>query len=205
MIQNTYPGKFIVIDGLDGSGQSTQVDLLKDFLIKNGFQVLTTKEPTPFSEAGKKIRLALDKKVKAEPGELQKFFAEDRKEHLNNTVIPALKEGKFVICDRYFFSSFAYGAADGVDLDWLIKLNENFLLPDAAFVLKVKPETCIFRIEKRGTEKTLFERVERLAKVWSNYELLPSRFANIKIVDGERPIKEVFEDIKKEISDRFLK
>jgi len=205
MLRNIYLGKFIVFDGLDGSGQSTQLGLLRDFLIQKGFQVVTTKEPTPFSEAGKKIRLVLEKKIKANPKELQELFAEDRKEHLDNTVIPALKEGKYVISDRYFFSSFAYGAADGLDLDWLIKINDNFLQPDLNFFLKVKAETCIARIEKRGTEKTLFEKTERLARVWGKYELLPSRFENIVIIDGEKPINEVFEDVKKEVSAQLLK
>jgi len=205
MLENTYLGKFIVFDGLDGSGQSTQLGLLKDFLTQKGFRVVTTKEPTPFSEAGKKIRSVLDKKVKIDPKELQELFAEDRREHLNNLVIPAIKEGKYVVCDRYFFSSFAYGAADGCDLDWLIKINDNFLQPDLNFFLKVKAETCIARIEKRGTEKTLFEIKERLAKVWENYELLSRRFENIIMIDGEKPINEVFEDVKKEILARLSK
>ncbi len=197
MVKNTYPGKLIVFEGLDGSGQSTQTSLLRDFLIEKGFQVLTTKEPTKDSEAGKKIRQILDEKTKEDPAELQKLFAQDREEHLKNLIIPALKERKIVISDRYFFSTFAFGASYGLNLEQLIKLNENFLLPDATFILKVSPRICIERIEKRGIVKTLFEKEEKMARVWRTYEIMPQRFENVFIIDGEKPIQEVFEEVKK--------
>lgn len=200
MIKNTYKGKFIVFDSLDGSGQSTQINLLKDFLIEKGFEVVATKEPTKDSGAGKKIREILDQKVKVEPREIQELMTEDRREHLEKIIIPNLKEGKWVISDRYFLSTFAYGSSDGLDLDWLIKINDNFLLPDQAFILKVRPEVCIDRIEKRGTTKTLFEKQEKLAKVWKTYEILPNKIENVLIIDGERTIPEVFEEVKSIIS-----
>ena len=209
MIKNSYPGKFIVIEGIDGSGHTTQAKLLKDFLIKKGWQArqnfpkenlggqaVLTKEPTLDSDAGKKIKEILEKKIKSDALRLQKLFTEDREEHLKNKIIPALKQGKVVISDRYCFSSFAYGVSDGVDLDKLIKMNEDFLLPDLTIILKVNPEICLKRIEKRGEEKELFEKKEKLAKVWENYKMLPNKFKNIYIVDGEKPIEEVFHQIK---------
>ncbi len=204
MQKNNYPGKFIVFEGLDGSGQSTQTELLENFLIDRGIETIITKEPTQDSEAGKKIKETLAEKIKIEPQKLQEFFAQDRKEHLENLIIPALKEGKFVISDRYFFSSFAYGASDGLDLNWLIEINNNFLLPDQTFILKVKPEICISRIDKRGAEKTLFEKQEKLAEVWETYEILPQKFENTLIINGEKSIEEVFEETKKIIISKFL-
>ncbi|MBU3896070.1 dTMP kinase [Patescibacteria group bacterium] len=200
MIQNTHQGKFIVFDSLDGSGQSTQISLLRDFLIGKGFNVLVTKEPTKDSDPGKKIREALDRKVKLDPLELQKLFTEDRRIHLDNLIIPALKQGTWVITDRYFLSTFAYGVSEGLDLDLLIKMNDGFLYPDQGFILKVRPEVCIDRIEKRGTTKTLFERKAKLAEVWKTYEILPQRVPNFSIMDGERAILEVFEDVKQAIN-----
>ena len=94
MQKNPYPGKFIVIEGLDGSGQSTQAELLKNFLLKEGHKVVLTKEPTQDSEAGKKIKEVLGEAIKLESQLLQELFVEDRKEHLQNLIIPALKEGK---------------------------------------------------------------------------------------------------------------
>jgi len=199
MIKNTYRGKFVVLEGLDGSGQSTQASLLRDFFIKRGGQVVLTKEPTRDSEAGRKIKEILEKRIEINPLKLQKLYAEDRKEHLGNVIIPALKQGKIVISDRYFFSSFAYGAAHGADLDELIKLNDDFLYPNVVFLLKVSPEICFERIGKRGDPKTLFEKREQLAKVWKVFEKLPAMFGDVKVIDGEKSIEQVFEEIKKEL------
>jgi len=196
MEENNYFGKFIVIEGLDGSGQSTQVKLLNNFLTQKGHQAISTKEPTQESEAGKKIKEVLGKSLEIDAMELQELFAQDRKEHLERKIIPNLKQNKVVISDRYYFSTFAYGAAHGADLNELIKMNKNFLLPDVTFFLKVKPETCINRIEKRGDPKTLFEKREQLAKVWNVYETLPKRFENVYIIDGEQSIENVFNQIK---------
>jgi len=192
MLKNTNKGKFIVFEGLDGSGQSTQAGLLKDFLLEKDYEVILTKEPTIDSEAGRKIRKVLDKKLDISSKGLQELFAQDRKEHLENTIIPALKQGKTVISDRYFFSSFAYGAANGLDLEWLIEINNLFLLPNITFLLEVKPETCIERIEGRGLEKTLFEKKEKLEKTWETYKILPGRFENAYLISGERYIDEFF-------------
>jgi len=196
MIKNPYPGKFIVFEGLDGSGQSTQANLLKNFLIERGLEVILTKEPTKDSEAGRKIREILDKMLEASPPTLQELFVQDRKEHLEKLIMPVLKEGKVVISDRYFFSTFAYGASGDIDLEWLIKINSEFLLPDLTMILKVSPEVCVSRIEKRGRSIQLFEKTEKLKKVWQTYEILPSRFENVYIIDGEKTIDEVFAEVK---------
>lgn len=208
MEQNSYPGKFIVFEGLDGSGQSTQVKLLTEFLKEKGHKVLETKEPTRNSKAGKKIRKILDKKTQVEPVQLQELFTEDRKWHLKNVIIPALKKDKIVISDRYFFSSFSYGMAEGLSLKQLIKLNDKFLLPDSVFFLDVKPKICLQRIKNRGEEKTLFEKEKKLEKVYQNYKRVFKKFeTKIKIyfIDGERSIKEVFEDVKKVIEKKMKK
>ncbi len=204
MINNYNPGKFIVFEGPDGSGQSTQSSLLRDFLIERGYQVIVTKEPTIDSEAGKKIKKVLEKEVEVSSEELQQLFVQDRKEHLENLIIPALKEGKFVISDRYFFSTFCFGAAAGLDMEKLIEMNNNFLRPDLTFILKVDPKVCVQRITERGSKKTLFEVEERLTKVMENYEKMPSRFENVKVINGEQPIEKVSEDIKRVVSSQLL-
>ena len=196
MIQNNNQGKFIVFEGLDGSGQSTQAKLLKKFLIERGFGVVLTKEPTKDSQASREIRETLDKKIKISPQKLQELFTQDRREHLANLIIPALKEGKMVISDRYFFSTFAYGVFSGLELDWLMKINDEFLVPDLTFILKVKPETCVSRIEKRGISKTLFEETQKLSGVWKTYAILPDHIKNAYIIDGEKTIEEVFAQIE---------
>src|SRR4030042_3818232 len=146
MLKNPYPGKFIVFEGLDGSGQSTQTAFLRDFLIGKGYQVVFNKKLTKDSGVGKRIIEILGKKTKIEPKELQELFAKDRKEHLENLIIPALKENKIVISDRYAFSSFAYGVSGGIDLGYLMNINDEFLLPDFTIILKVEPRVCLERI-----------------------------------------------------------
>jgi len=196
MEKNTFEGKFIVFEGLDGSGQSTQAGLLKEFLMKKGFNVVLTKEPTLYSEAGKRIRKILDKEIKVSPKELQELMVEDRKEHLEKVIIPALKEEKIVISDRYFLSTFAFGSADGLDLQELIKMNNQFLYPDTVFLLKVSPSICIERIKNRGDRVDLFEKEGKLSEVWKTYKILPDRLENIFIIDGEKSIEKVFEKVK---------
>lgn len=200
MIKSNYSGKFIVVEGLDGSGKSSQVDLLIDYLKEQGKDVVVTREPTLDSDAGKKIKQALKKEITIEPLELQKLYVQDRKEHLDNKVIPALKDGKFVISSRYAFSTFAYGYSDGLNLDKLVEMNSQFLLPDLTIIVDVDSESCIKRIEGRGDPKELFEQKEKLEKVNEIYKKLPSMFENVVVVDGRKNIEEVFDNIKKEIS-----
>src|SRR3989344_5724437 len=204
MIRHDYPGKFIVIEGLDGSGKSAQVDLLAHFLRQQGKDVILKNEPTTESEAGIKIRKILKGEITAEPMERQRLFVQDRGEHLKNKIIPALQEGKFVLVSRYAFSTIAYGHSDGLNVDELIKMNEDFLLPDLTILIDVSPEECIERIEKRGETKELFERKEKLEKVNEIYKKLPEMFENVSVINGERPIEEVFNDIKKLVEEKTI-
>jgi len=197
MKKNIYPGKFIVFEGLDGSGQSTESTFLRDFLIEKNHKVLMTKEPTIISEAGKKIKQVLEEKEKITPLDLQKLFVQDRKFHLDNIIIPSLKDGKMVISDRYFFSTFAYGVSDGLDLNLLIEMNNDFLIPDLTFFLDVNQDICIRRVEERGIKKTLFEKKEKLKKVYKNYKKIMKNFENIYFINGEPTPDKVFEEIKK--------
>ena len=197
MIKNSYLGKFIVLEGLDGSGASTQVELVGGYLQGRAISAVLGKEPTNEYEEGKEIRRILRGERKVTPRELQELFAKDRGEHLEKSIIPALKEGKWVVSDRYFFSSLAFGSCDGLDLEWLIEINSKFILPDQTFILKVNPRVCIERINKRGIKKELFEKEEKLARVWQTYEKLPSMFDNVEIIGGEIAPAEVFESIRK--------
>lgn len=200
MKKNPYPGKFIVIEGLDGSGQTTQVELLRNFFLKKGYKVLLTKEPTKNSETGKKIRKIINttsgKKRKDFHARLQELFAKDRLVHLKSKILPALKKGKVVISDRYFFTSFAYGVAKGVRFKWLVKINDKFLLPDLTFILKTSPQVCVSRIKKRAKKRTFFEERKHFAKASKTFQTLPKKFKNVYMINGEKPIKEVFAQVK---------
>ena len=196
MIKSSYPGKFIVIEGLDGSGKSAQVELLVNFLKEQGKEVILTREPTLESEAGRQIKQALLGEVKIAPLQLQALYVQDRKEHLENKVVPALQKGVFVVSSRYAFSTFAYGASDGLGLDVLVKMNEHFLLPDMTIIINVSPEHCMQRIEKRGEVKELFEQEQKLKRINEVYQKLPGMFENVMMINGEQPIDSVFEEVK---------
>jgi dTMP kinase len=187
---------FIVFDSLDGAGNSTQVKLLADYLNKIGKKAHITKEPTS-GLIGGLIKSQLTHDWKSSPECLQLLFSADRAYHLEKEIIPLLKKGINVISDRYFFSTMAYGNLEIKDLNWLIEINKKFLMPDLTFFLKVSPKVCIGRIKKDRFEITLFEKEKILKRVWKNYEKLAKRFKNVYIINGERSVEKVFEEIKK--------
>jgi len=195
MIKNPYKGKFIVFDSLDGAGNSTQVKLLADYLNKIGKKTHITKEPTSYLIGGL-IKSQLIHDWKSSPECLQLLFCADRAYHLEKEIIPLLKKGVNVISDRYFFSTMAYGNLEIKDLDWLIEINKKFILPDLTFFLKVSPKVCIQRIKKDRFEITLFEKEKILEKIWKNYEILAKKFDNVYIIEGERKIEEIAEEIR---------
>ena len=195
MQKNPYKGKFIVFDSLDGAGNSTQVKLLADNLNKIGKRTHITKEPTS-GLIGGLIKSQLTHDWKSSQICLQLLFSADRAYHLEKEVVPLLKKGINVISDRYFFSTMAYGNLEINDLDWLIEINKKFILPDLTFFLKVSPRICIERIKKDRFEITLFEKEKVLEKVWQNYEILAKKFKNVFVIDGERSVDEISEEIR---------
>jgi dTMP kinase len=201
--KNPHKGKFIVFDSLDGAGNSTQVKILADYLNKIGKRTHITKEPTSYLIGGL-IKSQLTNDWKSSPECLQLLFSADRAYHLEKEIIPLLKRGINVISDRYFFSTMAYGNLKINDLNWLIDINKKFILPDLTFFLKVSPKVCIERIKKERFEITLFEKEKILRKVWKNYEILSKRFKNIYIIDGERSIEEISNEVIK-ITEKKLK
>lgn len=201
MQKNPYPGKFIVFDGLDGSGMSTQAAILVDYLSEQKQKlrfghtgVHLTKEPTS-GLIGGIIRGQMTHEWKSSPECLQLLFSADRAHHLEKDVIPLLEKGVIVVCDRYLFSTIAFGSMGIKDQGWLLNLNKNFLLPDLTFFLKVSPKICIERISKTRYGFTLYEKEEILEKVWGNFERLAKEFKNVFIVDGERPVEKIAKEV----------
>ncbi|MDP4009136.1 MAG: dTMP kinase, partial [bacterium] len=134
---------------------------------------------------------------------LQLLFAADRLYHLEKEIIPLLKKGVTVICDRYFFSTVAFGNVDVQDRPWLLSINEKTLSPDLVILLKVSPKTCIERIRENRHSVELFEREKILEKVWETYSWLAKKFSYTRIVDGEKPIEHVSEAIQNILIKKF--
>ena len=194
MIKNKYKGKFIVIEGLDGAGSSTQVMRVANFLKERNKKIHITKEPTN-SLIGGLIRGQLTGDWKSSPECLQLLFAADRAHHLDKELIPLLKRGINVISDRYFFSTIAFGSTEIKDKEWLININDRFIIPDLTILVKVSPKICIKRIKGSRFQIELFEKEKKLQKTWENYKKLVEEFDNIKIVNGERKVEEISYEI----------
>ncbi len=185
----TKSGVFIAVEGLDGSGGTTQVGLLATTIRDLGREVVSTREPTP-GPVGTLIRAALGSESSASSlgdGVLPFLFAADRQDHLDRRVGPALARGAVVITDRYVPSSLAYqGVSIGVEAAFA--LNAGFRSPHLTIVLDVPPDECMRRIEARGEARERFEHHERLALVRAAYSeglaLLEARGDRIVRVDG---------------------
>jgi len=146
-------GKFIVVEGIEGSGKSTLANGLSEFLLAQGQNVLLTKEPGG-TEVGKSIRsLLLDSDEEISPKAELLLFLADRAQHIEQFVRPSLAAGMTVICDRFFYSTFAYqGAGRGMAREELELLNgfaTGGLLPDRVFLVDLEVETALARASKR--------------------------------------------------------
>jgi dTMP kinase len=188
-------GRFIVLEGLDGSGISTQAARLERHLRKQGYRTLLTKEPTS-GLIGSLIKSALTADWRASYTSLQLLFSADRAQHIADEIEPALKQGKTVICDRYVFSTLAYGFASGVNFEWLYSINKTFKVPDITLFIDVSPDVSMSRITRGRERRELFEKREMLGKVRKAYLNLARRF-KFKIINGEESVEETGDEIAK--------
>lgn len=199
MFKNRAKGKFIAIEGLSGSGATTQAFNLKQHFKKKKIGVSVTREPTS-DLIGGIIRAHLSKDWKiSSPTALQLLFAADRANHLNKEIMPELEKGIHVITDRYFLSSVAYGSIDINDQDWLCQINDQFIVPDLTILIKISAKTGVKRVKDDDLGVSLFNTEEKLQQVWKAYENISKKYANIIIIDGEKSEEAVFEDILKEV------
>jgi len=188
---------FIVFEGIDGSGLTTQSKILGKYLEKRGKKVFLTKEPTE-NLIGKIIRKILKGQRKLNQETLALLFAADRSMHMD--IIKERLKDSFVICDRYYFSNYAYQMLD-VDIEYLIQINSRFLKPDLTIFLNVPPEVCKKRIDENREHIEIFETLETLERIKKNYLEIMERFRregfNIAEIDGNRSIEETHEAVVK--------
>jgi len=181
-------GIFIVIEGLDGSGKTTQATLLAKRLSQN-YKVLLTAEPSQ-CKIGTFIREGCLYEEKRLPIEAEALlFAADRIEHMQKEIKPALDEGKLVICDRYVYSSLAYQGSAGLSLDWIKTINARALQPDFSVFIDVAPERVLERLQRK---KSVMETLETQQKVRDVYLKFFEKGELVR-VDGDKP-KEVVAD-----------
>ncbi|MBR6534305.1 MAG: dTMP kinase [Clostridia bacterium] len=203
-------GKFIVLEGLDGSGKTTQINKLERHLKNKGLEVIVTKEPQADRPIGQLLRRVLTQDEKTDLRVAASLFAADRLDHLTRRdgIIDALEKGAYVLCDRYYFSNYAYNMVD-VDLDWIMSLNREAVKigkPDLHIYVDVPADIALSRVTNRG-ETELFENLERLQRVHDNYDVLIDLLAaseQIFRVDGTRDSHIVFAKIRDFIDSEII-
>ena len=176
-------GLLIAFEGIDGTGKSTQISLLADYLTALGHEVVTTREPTD-GLYGQKIRSMFASRDELTSEEELELFMNDRREHVRKIISPALAAGKIVLTDRYYFSTVAYQGAAGHDPDRIIAENEAFApVPDLVLLLTLCPSEGARRIETgRGEMLNDFEQQDELTKVAAVFDRLDMDY--IKRIDA---------------------
>jgi len=180
-------GIFIVFEGIDGGGKSTQIKMLAEYFKEKGYQVEFHMEPTEGSVGSLLWTYMRSKDRSFNPETEALLFAADRIEH-GKTIKQALEAGKVVISDRYLHSSLAYQGAAGVDPDWMQSLNKHALKPSLVILLDIAPERSLKRVSDRA--KTVFEETEYLKKVRAEY-LRYAEAGELMVVDASQPIDDV--------------
>ncbi len=182
-------GRLIVFEGTDGTGKSTQLQLLSNYLQSKGYPIITTREPTE-GQYGKKIRsLYVNRNKYSREDELELFLA-DRREHVHELLVPALEQGKVILCDRYFLSTAAYQGARGFDPENILAMNHFAPDPDLALLFQVPLDTGLKRITSgRGDQLNDFEQRESLDQVAAIFSSIKRPY--IQPIDATGSIEEI--------------
>lgn len=191
-------GRFVVLEGLDGAGTTTQCERLGARLAATGRAHLLTREPTG-GPLGRQIRSTLRAEAGApDRAALPWLFAADRADHLAREIEPALAAGRVVVSDRYVPSSLAYQSVER-PLDEIWALNASFRVPDLTLFLEIPSDVGLDRVTARGGVREIFEERERLAAVAERYRIvldrLRARGDRVVVVDGTAPADAVEREV----------
>lgn len=202
-------GKFIVFEGTDGSGKSTQMKMAGSFLKSKGIDCILTHEPTD-SPFGTLLRACLTGRIDADEYTIAAMFAADRLDHVRNAVNgiqKTLDEGVSVLCDRFYLSSFAYNGGFASE-EWVRQLNApvmQFIRPDLTVFLDLAPEESMRRVSRRG-ETERYETSEKQKAIRENYYRLFESCAereNLVIIKSEEDKERTQANVRKAICTLF--
>jgi len=208
-------GLFVVFEGLDGAGTTTQTKLLADRLaqMRPGIKVLASAEPST-GPAGSVIRQVLRHRIRGtdcfgvdrnfDPGALALLFAADRLDHHSCEIKPVLDQGGIAISDRYKLSSMAYQSLD-LPFEWVAAINSMAPEPDIMFFLDVGPETAWQRVSRNRIRREIFEVPELLRKVHENYRrALPlAQGPQVVVIPGDDPADSIADRVWAVVSERL--
>jgi dTMP kinase len=195
-------GLLIVFEGIDGTGKSTQCELLAKSLTERHMLNIALAEPTRGTWGTKIRRLLSEGRQGISPQEELSWFVNDRKEDIELNIMPALQDNKVVLMDRYYFSTAAYQGALGLDPEQIRLENETFApIPDRVLIFLTSPETCLERIESTRDQKSAFEKLDYLRNVQEIFKNFTG--PNIRFIDSVGSVPEVHEKVLSAIEDLF--
>ncbi len=200
-------GLFITFEGLDGSGKTTQIELLKNYLKSKGFDVVTTIEPGGTEIGGKIRNILLDKGNLDMSHKAETFlFLASRAELVSKVIAPALREGKIVICDRFFDSTVVYqGIARGLEEKQILDMSlwaTCKIVPDITFLLSVKVSRGKKRMDiaSKKRDRIELEKDNFKKKIYKGYlEIARKNKDRIVVIDGEKNMESIFKEIKSKV------
>ncbi|MFC0525675.1 dTMP kinase [Pontibacillus salicampi] len=197
-------GRFITFEGGDGAGKSSVLKALHDKLVQEGYDVVATREPGGVEIAEKIRNVILDTSHTAMDGRTEALlYAAARRQHLVEVVMPALSEGKMVLCDRFIDSSLAYqGYARGLGMDEVYKINEFAVedcMPDLTLLFDLSPEEGLARIAgNKGREQNRLdlEKIQFHHDVYAAYQTILEKFKDrISVIDASKTEEEVLQEV----------
>jgi dTMP kinase len=212
-LRNSYEGMYVVIEGIDGSGKTTQVERVSEYFSEQGREVVRTREPRK-SEGliGELVQKILHGQTKIPPVAFQYLFSADREMHHEELVIPSLKAGKVVVSDRGFWSAIPYGLLDRkselsensmqymLAAQSILSMYHQFMIPDFTFYLDIPLEIAMARLSKKGEEKEIYEEEGKLERIVSGYQWLLKEFPReFTVIEGTRGVEEVTKEIIKNL------
>ncbi|MBU1019718.1 MAG: dTMP kinase [Firmicutes bacterium] len=195
-------GKFITFEGPEGSGKTSVITAVKKFFEDEGYEIITTREPGGIRIAEEIRNIILDKNNTEMDAHAEALlFAASRSQHFSEKILPALKENRIILCDRFIDSSLAYqGHARGLGIDNVYNINKfaiGNILPDITIFIDVPPSIGLKRVfsNTRKVDRLDLETIEFHEKVYEGYMIIAEMFSDrFKIVNGQNPVEQVVED-----------
>lgn len=207
--KNPYNGLYIALEGIDGSGKTTQAERLKEYFKSKGKKVVLTREPRKSGVIGDLVQKVLLGETKLPSVALQYLFSADRAIHHEELVLPSLKAGNVVITDRCFWSAIVYGILDRTGGEYdkktadmllisqsILSMYHQFTVPDSTYYLQISLKESMKRLDKKSQTKEIYETRSKIAKLVVGYDMLAKRFSKeIITLNGEQSVEKVTEDL----------